>query len=82
MKLGKSKTEKILEKIVTLEPVEFLGVCKILGIKMLIKDGEGKENPRDFTELWCDLCDKIGQLNRTQRRNLATLINAATKKEK
>mgnify|MGYP007101853463 FL=1 len=81
MKIKKVKTEKILEKVVKLDPVEFLGVCKILGIR-IFKDNDGKqENPRDFSEIWYDLCDKIVQLNRTQRRNLTTLLTAATKKE-
>ena len=38
--------------------------------------------PREFYEIWCDVCDIIGEMNRTRRRNLGKLIYAATKKDK
>ena len=102
MKIGQNSPEKLIEEITKLEPVEFLGVCKILGIDVyknleigkvesVEADEEcgrvkGKVNidvePKDFVEIWDELCDKIGEMNRTRRRNLGTLIYAATKKEK
>ena len=85
----KNSPEKLLKKIATLDPVQFLGVCKILGVK-IYEDGKripGKKDDeplepraREFTEIWYDLCDEIAGLNRIRRRNLAKLINAATKK--
>lgn len=41
-----------------------------------------KLKPRNFTDIWCDLCDKIWGLSRRRRKNLARLVRAATKKEK
>ena len=34
MDIFKDKTEKLMRRIAKLEPAEFLGVCKILGIKL------------------------------------------------
>ena len=89
---GKISTEDLLKKIVKLNTVEFLGICKILGVKLYKEitvdasdegarlKNEIKPEPRDFTEIWTDLCDKVDGLNRTRRRNLNRLVKAATKK--
>lgn len=86
--IGRNSPENILKKIIELEPIEFIGICKVLGVKLYeigIVSKNGVENeqtkPREFTDVWSDLCDKVGSLNRTRRRNLARLVNAATSKE-
>ena len=38
--------------------------------------------PRDFNDIWEDLCDELEKMNRVRRRNLGKLVYAATKKEK
>ena len=80
MRKGKNSPERLLEEIVKLVSVQFLGVCKILGIDVYID--EDKEKPKDFYDLWQELCDTVGALNRVRRRNLGSIIYAATKKEK
>lgn len=80
MRKGKNSPERLLEEIVKLDSVQFLGVCKILGINVYI-DGD-KEKPKSFYDLWQELCDSVGALNRVRRRNLGSIIYAATKKEK
>lgn len=95
MSLGffKDKTEKLVREIAKLEPEEFLGVCKILGIRLVdveenveenVEGGRAKKEakPRDFTELWDEVCEKVNNLNRTQKRNLDKLVRAATKGKK
>ncbi len=95
MSLGffKDKTEKLIREIAKLEPEEFLGVCKILGIRLVDVEDNVEENveggrvkkeakPRDFTELWDEVCEKVNALNRTQKRNLDKLVRAATKGKK
>lgn len=95
MSLGffKDKTEKLVREIAKLEPEEFLGVCKILGIRLVdveenveenVEGGRAKKEakPRDFTELWDEVCEKVNALNRTQKRNLDKLVRAATKGKK
>lgn len=100
---GKNSPEKLLLKMVELEPVEFLGICKILGVDVYKEDLEiekvenvetdeecgratGQVNveiePKEFADIWNDVCDAVYALNRTRRRTLGQLIYAATKKEK
>lgn len=89
----KDKTEKLMRKIAKLEPQEFLGICKILDVKLVdieenveedVECGQSKveAKPRDFTELWDEVCEKVNALNRTQKRNLDKLVRAATKGKK
>lgn len=77
----KDSPEKLLMEIIKLDPVQFLGICKILGIDIYEKKGE-EDTPRDFCSLWEDLCDALGEMNKLRRRNLSKLVHAANKKEK
>ena len=94
---SKYSPENLVEKILELDAIEFLGICKICGIDVyedVEEDVEcGRPNddtnatqevshPREFTDIWSDLCDTIEAMNRVRRRNLGRLIYAATKKEK
>lgn len=95
---GKYSAEKLLLRMLELDPVEFLGVCKILGVDIydINADTEKKievndvecgpadviAQPKEFYELWSDICDIVGNMNRKRRRNLGNLIYNATKKEK
>ena len=89
----KDKTEKLIREIAKLEPEEFLGICKILNVKLVdieenveenVESGQSKVDakPRDFTELWDEVCEKVNALNRNQKRNLDKLVRAATKGKK
>lgn len=89
----KDKTEKLMREIAKLEPEEFLGICKILDVKLFntedsveedVEGGQSKveAKPRDFTELWDEVCEKVNALNRNQKRNLDKLVRAATKGKK
>lgn len=89
------RTLEIVEMIGKLEPQEFIGICKILGVdlvledsieeKRIVKDEEGKDVEidvhcaRSSEQLINDVIDKIAALNRTQARNLKRLLKAATK---
>lgn len=87
--IRRNSPEYILKRVAQLDVVEFLGICKILNVRLYNVDITSEEKvddkeqmqPRDFTEIWSDLCDKVENLNRTRRRNLARLVNAATSKE-
>lgn len=95
MVVNKNSAENLIKEIVKLEPVEFLGICKILGVNIYDIDLEGKKEenkdcgkvnaniqPKPFEKIWTEVCDVIEKMNRTRRRNLGKLVYAATKKEK
>lgn len=102
MAFKKNSPENLLLEIIKLEPIEFIGICKIVGVDVMkpinttVEDAaEADEEsgravshvklevePREFNDIWEDLCDKLEQMNRVRRRNLGKLVYAATKKEK
>ena len=93
MNFGEEKSVQLLKQIIQLEPIEFLGICKIIGVSAITTENVTSESsdecapaqisviPRPFEEIWSDVCDKVDSLNRTQRRNLQKLVRAATKEK-
>ena len=90
---SKNSPENLIVKVLELDPIEFLGICKIVGVDVYedVECGQANDDtnatqeasqPREFTDIWSDLCDTIEAMNRVRRRNLGRLIYAATKKEK
>lgn len=90
---NKYSPENLVAKILELDAIEFLGICKIVGVDVYedVECGQANDDanatqetsqPREFTDIWSDLCDTIEAMNRVRRRNLGRLIYAATKKEK
>ena len=90
---SKNSPESLIVKILELDPIEFLGICKIVGVDVYedVECGQANDDtnatqeasqPREFTDIWSDLCDTIESMNRVRRRNLGRLIYAATRKEK
>ena len=94
---GKNSPESLIEEILKLDAIEFLGICKIIGVEVYEEGVDVEEDvecgrpneeknvlppARDFYDIWNDVCDTIGNMNRVRRRNLGRLVYAATKKEK
>lgn len=95
---GRYSPESLLLKILELDAVEFLGICKIIGVPVYkeMEEVDVEEtaecgraieepklpDPRDFYDIWIDVVDTISKMNRTRRRNLGKLVYPATKKEK
>ena len=71
--MGRYDTEKIVKEVLKLQTEEFLGVCKILGVSLVEEEDKG----RDFEDIWADVVDKLGELNRVKRKNLMKLLRAA-----
>jgi hypothetical protein len=69
-------TEEFTIGLSKLEAVEFIGVCKVLGVA-LVKDND---EPREFRELLLDSISSFSALNRKQKRDLVKLVAAAGKR--
>lgn len=75
MKKEKTTNQKFMELLIGLEAVEFLGLCKFLGVKLM---GDSK-SPRDFADLLSDLMEKFQNLNRTRQRELLQILKKVSK---
>ena len=69
-------TEKIVKELVKLEPMEFLGICTVVGVRPVDED---KGEPKEFEVLWAEVVDKIDSMSRLRKRNLESLVRAAIK---
>ena len=75
MKKEKTTNQNFMELLIGLEAVEFLGLCKFLGVKLM----EDSKSPRDFTDLLSDLMEKFQNLNRTRQRGLLQILKKVNK---
>ncbi len=62
---------QFLELILTLEPVEFIGLARILCIDLMSDD---KKKSRDFYDILKDMLDKFPTLGRKQRREIISVL--------
>ena len=70
---NKYSVENIVGEISKLQPEEFIGVCKILGISLMVDE----ETPKEAGTLFEDVIGKLNTMNRTQRKNLIKILRAA-----
>lgn len=75
MKKEKITNQKFMELLIGLEAVEFLGLCKFLGVKLM----EDSKSPRDFADLLSGLMEKFQNLNRTRQRELLQILKKVNK---
>lgn len=75
MKKEKITNQKFMELLIGLEAVEFLGLCKFLGVKLM----DDSKSPRDFADLLSDLMEKFQNLNRTRQRELLQILKKVNK---
>ena len=67
---------QFLELILTLEPVEFIGLARILCIDLMSDD----KNSRDFYDILKDMLDKFPTLGRKQRREIISVLKQNKKR--
>ena len=65
-----------------MEPLDFAGLAKLLGVQIVepnkeAKEGEQKFIPRNFTDVFEDVMKKFSGLNRTRKREILKLIKKA-----
>lgn len=71
--------DKLLTTIPNLSPVEFAGLARLLGIKLIEIPEEGEPRARSFTEVFADVLDKFEHSNRATKRQILQLISKSKK---
>lgn len=74
-------SSEFLEGIAKLEAIEFIGLAKLLGVKLLEGKGESEEL-RPMGDIVEDIMVKFSQLNRKKRRELKQIVRAAGRRNK
>ena len=74
--------DKLLKCIPTLDPIEFIGLAKTLGVKLLEQAPTDAEHPdkvelapRSFTDVLADVLDRFEHANRTTKRQILQLVD-------
>ena len=71
-----NKKNKLIELITELEPVEFIGLARVLCIDIINKEDK---TARDFYEVLNDIVDKFNTLARKQRREILSVLRRVKK---
>lgn len=79
--MNEKKTQQFLGDIAKLEAVEFIGLAKLLGVKLLEGKGES-EKLRPMGDIVNDIMVKFSKLNRNKRRELGKIVRAARRRDK
>lgn len=85
-----NRTKTFMELLVGLEAVEFVGLCKFLGVRLVEEKGESapitpnnealqKSKARDFSDLFSDLLQKFSDLSRSRQRELIKILKKVNK---
>lgn len=79
-----------MELLVGLEAIEFVGLCKFLGVKLIEEkskpapttpndEAPKKSEARDFSDLFSDLLQKFSELSRPRQRELIKILKKVNK---
>lgn len=79
--MNERETQQFLGDIAKLEAVEFIGLAKLLGVKLLEGKGES-EKLRPMGDIVNDIMVKFSKLNRNKRRELGKIVRAARRRDK
>ena len=71
-----NKKNKLIELITELEPVEFIGLARVLCIDIINKEAK---TARDFYEVLNDIVDKFNTLARKQRKEILSILRRVKK---
>lgn len=84
-----NRTKTFMELLVGLEAVEFVGLCKFLGVRLIenpedmpsLPDNSKMEKPpaRDFSDLFGDLLEKFSELSRPRQCELIKILKKVNK---
>ena len=71
-----NKKNELVELITKLEPVEFIGLARVLCVDIINKEDK---IARDFYEVLNDIVDKFNTLARKQRREILSVLRRVKK---
>lgn len=80
--------DKLLKNIINLDPVDFMGLARILKVNLMMttkdENEEGKVimKPRDFADILQDVLAAFEHSNRQRRREILQIVEAAAKNNK
>ena len=78
-KISQKKVLKLINKISKLEPIEFMGLAKLLKVSM--GDSQKESEIRDFYELLDELLEKYYEADKKTRKQIDKILNAAIKEK-
>lgn len=70
--------DSFINTIAKLEPVEFMGLARVLKVPLFTGEGEERE-PRDFTDVFEDVLENFSKCARPRRREILKLVKDAAK---
>lgn len=71
-----NKKNELMELITELEPVEFIGLARVLCVDII---NEEDKTTRDFYDILNDIIDKFNTLARKQRREILSVLRRVKK---
>lgn len=85
-----NRTKIFMELLVGLEAIEFVGLCKFLGVRLVEENNKSaltppddeapqKSEARDFSDLFSDLLQKFSDLSRPRQRELIKILKKVNK---
>lgn len=85
-----NRTKTFMELLVGLEAIEFVGLCKFLGVRLVEEKSEPapttpndeapkKSEARDFSDLFSDLLQKFSELSKPRQREIIKILKKVNK---
>lgn len=71
-----NKKNELIELIIKLEPVEFIGLARVLCVDIINKEDK---TTRDFYNVLNDIVNKFNTLARKQRREILSVLRRVKK---
>lgn len=75
--ISNKKTLKLIQRLSNLEPVEFIGFCRLFGVSIVEENG----TPKDFYEILDELIEAYVLKERKFRKEADAILCAAVRKE-